>query len=259
MSLLPAIAASARATSSKVTLEAFRPLACSRRRFSFRPPLQSQAQQDVSSRIRHLMRESAQPVALITTFLPSSRLIHGATLSSFSSISQRPDLVCFAMKTPSKLADALASHVAERGKDEETGEADMVINVLSESQAALADAYARPGTPPFEYALEGEGEGRLEGDLHPLEEAGLVSMDGEGLPVVQGSIGALGCQVVDTIELDRYSNKHEQDKQGSKSKLYIARVINVHLPDTTSQTPLIYHRQKFVTTTTDLSTDTNTQ
>lgn len=129
----------------------------------------------------------------------------------------------------------------------------MVINVLGEEQGPLAGAYARPGTPPFAYTGEEGGGEKLEGDLHPLEEAGLVEVDREGgLPVVRGCIGALGCQVVDSIDLQRYSSEPAQGE--SRSRLYIAKVIHVHLPAEgtggAAQRPLIYHCQKFVTTTT---------
>ncbi|CDU24294.1 uncharacterized protein SPSC_03365 [Sporisorium scitamineum] len=261
MSLLLPASTAARATTSKVTLEAFLPLtrrtsSYQRRPFSrSSPPRSPQDDNDTSTKIRTLMRKSAQPVALVTTFLPSSpgktNHIHAATLSSFTSISLDPDLVCFSIKTPSKLADALSSHVSSRGVqavEEEEGW-DFVINVLSAKQAGLAAAYAVPGTPPLVYpSTEGGAE-----EGHPLRQAGLVGGGGGEVPLVRGSIGALACQVVDSVELDRYSSGQvttEGDTQ--RSRLYIARVLEVHFAEKGNKNdlkPLIYHRQKFVSTT----------
>ncbi|GAC94243.1 hypothetical protein PHSY_001814 [Pseudozyma hubeiensis SY62] len=275
------MATSARATTSKVTLEAFspsiargvrRPIRCkpSQRnsffhgtsaRHTSKAPTQSS--HEISSSIRSLMRESAQPVALVTTLLPPTNTqIHAATLSSFTSISLEPNLVCFSIKTPSKLADALAWHVSQRRGGGGGVEVDFVINVLSSSQAGLAAAYARPGTPPLELSEAAEQDG---GQAHPLRCAGIDGVPcgrGETVTVVQGSIGSLACSVVESVDLDQYgSSEGEVDAQEMEgecktSKLYIARVVHVHSPGTNGddtkgqeRVPLVYHRQKFVCTT----------
>ncbi|SPO31597.1 uncharacterized protein UTRI_06375_B [Ustilago trichophora] len=261
--------ASARATTSKVTLEAFtftsarstlrrhRTSSTSRAFFSTsHRSEQSQHKQDASSiadQIRAVMRNSAQPVTLVTTFLPPSfsegkkgRLIHGATLSSFSSISLDPNLVCFSIKTPSKLAEALAYHRSMRGGGEEE-EVDFVVNVLAESQAKLAQTYAVPGTPPYPHPNTAT---ETEQDSHPLKEAGLVQVEATSLPTVKGALGSFGCQVVDSVDLSKFETKQGQEqRRESKSLLYIARVVHVYTAGQASQTrPLIYHRQKFVST-----------
>lgn len=277
-----AMAASTRASTSKVTLEASIPFAVrhrspqtttcrlwSRRHFSScrtwrsvpKPsPPQPQTSDVISTSIRSLMRESAQPVALVTTFLSptksSQRQLHAATLSSFTSISLDPNLVCFSMKTPSKLADALASHVSRRSQAGGEG-VDFVVNVLSRSQADLAAAYAVPGTPPLDYSetiQKGEQD-------HPLRQAGLVQVHlyGEAVPMVNGSLGALACTVVESIDLDRYRNADGGEPipdaiQVRSSRLYIARVVHVFTPTDASRQPLVYHRQKFVSTSNISST-----
>ncbi|SPO30445.1 uncharacterized protein UTRI_06375 [Ustilago trichophora] len=274
MLLLPvtataASAASARATTSKVTLEAFsRPFSqphrtSSRRAFFSTSPIRlSQSKieekQDASSiadQIRTLMRDSAQPVALVTTFLSprssdgkAERLIHGATLSSFSSISLDPNLVCFSMKTPSKLADALAHHHSTRGENKE--EVDFVVNLLAESQAKLAQAYAIPGTPPYPHPNAKESE-QTDKECHPLRETGLVEVKQGMMPVVKGALGSFGCQVVESIDLSKFDPNHRERKAGeSKSLLYIARVLHIYTTAQASEIqPLIYHRSKFVSTT----------
>lgn len=231
-----------------------------------------QEEGSISDQIRALMRGSAQPVALVTTFLPRSaaeqdkgggaRRIHGATLSSFSSISLEPNLVTFSIKTPSKLADALRHHWQARTRAADTcpeerasQEVDFVINVLAQTQASLAAAYATPGTSPLSHggtSCTRKQEQEQEEEEHPLQQAGLIEVRGKGtLPVVQGAVGAFGCQVVNTIDLSQYAQPAELQQSGdSKSILYIARVIHVHHSPTsaTHAQPLLYHRHKFVST-----------
>lgn len=205
------------------------------------------------------MRNSAQPVALVTTFLPppacssssdgkGERLIHGATLSSFSSISLDPNLVCFSIKTPSKLADALAHHHSTRGEDKE--EVDFVVNLLAESQAKLAQAYAIPGTPPYPHP-NAKGSEEAEEEFHPLRETGLVEVKEGTMPVVKGALGSFGCQVVDCVDLSKFGPNHREGQGGeSKSLLYIARVLDIYTTAQASELqPLIYHRSNFVSTT----------
>lgn len=267
-SLSATLSAAARATTSKVTLEALslaqrtptyhsRSFSCSRSRRTQRRDGEDHST-STSAKIRSLMRSTAQPVALITTFLPSTqgeeaKHIHAATLSSFTSVSLEPDLVCFALRTPSRLADALEAHVEERPRGGEGKRGvDCVVNMLAAGQARLAAAYAVPGTPPLAYPPTG----REKAGEHPLREVGLVEGVCGEVPWVKGSIGALACQVVECFELDRYSltrapsaAQGEQAKNNS-SRLYIARVVHVHLTHANSEhRPLIYHRQKFVSTT----------
>lgn len=259
MTLLPctaAMAASARATTSKVTLEAFvpRPVKGAGRNH-FSTTLTRNDASTVSDQIRRVMRESAQPVALITTFLPTkqdrgARLIHGATLSSFTSISLQPNLVCFSMKTPSKLADSLLHHRTNREKA--GNQVDFVVNVLAQGQADLASAYAVPGTPPLLHPPPQAQEGKEE-EKHPLMEAGLIEVNEGTVPVVKGALGAFGCQVVDTLDLSTYANKDaaEEAEGESKSILYIAKVLHVYTPshpNAAQQKPLIYRKATFVST-----------
>ena len=143
------------------------------------------------------------------------------------------------MKTPSKLADALSHHVSNRSNDQEV---DFVVNVLADTQANLAASYATPGTPPLAHPQKG----KLEGELHPLEEAGLIEVKGGSVPLVKGAVGAFGCQVVVTVDLSKYGER-EVGGERSKSVLYIARVVHVY-SDGEEKKPLIYCGSKFITT-----------
>nr|CDI56613.1 uncharacterized protein BN887_06256 [Melanopsichium pennsylvanicum 4] len=234
----------------------------------------------VADQIRALMRESAQPVVLITTFLPTSsdttnsnnklsttmdqtRLIHGATLSSFSSISLDPNLVCFSMKTPSRLADALSHHFTyrrsnvDKQEQNEIEEVDFVVNILSCTQSNLAEAYATPGTPPLPHPpqpnstpFEKAGNGNknttdeLQVETHPLNQVGLIytkqQQQGRGasdMPLVKDSLGSFGCQVIDILDLSKYDQlddcmaKKPIKTSSSSSVLYVAKVIHVYHPN----------------------------
>ena len=140
---------------------------------------------------------------------------------------------------------------------------DFVVNILTDTQARLAAKYAVPGTPPLQHppAVEEQRVEGEEGEVHPLEDAGLVEVKESAVPVVKDSIGAFACQVVDTVDLSRYSTAAERGRE-SKSVLYIARVLHIYI-DTSGagkeKRPLIYHRQKFVSTTPDSLSPHTTQ
>lgn len=240
--------ASARASTSRLTLEAFRPhrhlrpALVPRRTFSSCAPRSScgsASDTTVSHRIRALMRESAQPVALITTLLPASptggRRVHAATLSSFTSVSLDPNVVCFSMRTPSKLAAALDGHFSSRAGGERVH---FVVSILAEGQADVAAAYAKPGTPPLE---------ELSAEEHPLHKAGLLDLQlgQDAPPALSRSLGAFACQVVDTVPLAQYAPTPCSAQPSSV--LYLARVLHVHLPTDVHQKPLIYRHQRFTT------------
>ncbi len=151
----------------------------------------------VADQLRTVMRHCAQPVAIITTYLhapetseaglegrqhgpPGSgprahTLVHGATLSSFTSVSLDPPLVAFSLRLPSRLAEALllgrdnsggrarsgaaaddgdeAGATATQGRkarEQDERKAHFVVSILAESQAQIARSYAMPGLEPYD-------------------------------------------------------------------------------------------------------------
>ena len=63
----------------------------------------------IANSLRNVMRTSAQPVAVITTNLSKinddeskEQYVHGATLSSFTTVSLDPPLVAFSLRIPSR-------------------------------------------------------------------------------------------------------------------------------------------------------------
>lgn len=132
-----------------------------------------QATHRLGEQLRLVMRASAQPVTIITAFLPppppSSQsptisspsaflapkrtypthapppttptdrtLVHGATLSSFSSVSLDPPRVAFSLRVPSRLADALLHDALVASQSSAPSVPNFVINLLSSSQADVA-------------------------------------------------------------------------------------------------------------------------
>lgn len=217
--------------------------------------------------IRSLLRETAQPVAVVTSFMPGSENdassssshpassaspFHGATLSSFTSISMAPHpLVAFALRVPSRMATSLSALAHKRSHSQPSH---MIINLLSASQAHVALKFSRPDLHP-----------------HPFDELSW-SQTREGLPILHGSLGALSCRVVgeawplSNLEaLERGSTRIEEGRReeepwsgdGVASELFIARVLRVEdvPPDRDSldggpqALPLLYHRQGYTTIT----------
>lgn len=222
--------------------------------------------------LRALLRETAQPVAVATSFYPleegeaspslntnvtrkpldrvrnedaeragqssSHPRFHGATLSSFASIAMDPyPLVSFSLRIPSRLATALKSHLQHQSQKQDASQAaNIVVNLLSDAQIPTATLFARPSADPFALTP------------HTLTE--------EGLPVLTGALGALSCALVsctplhELTECERCSSGGGE-KGGVISELFILRVLRVErtLAGTDEQKvlPLVYHRRGYTT------------
>jgi len=218
----------------------------------------SAALQGLSHKIRSLLRETAQPVAVVTSLMPpihsqSHSFFHGATLSSFTSIAMSPHhLVAFSLRVPSRMATTLA-HLPLESSAPPTH---MVINLLAAPQAHTATLFSRPDVYPRPFE-----DPRVQWSLSP-----------DGFPVLHGCLGALSCRVVgapwplnDLAALgDKLTHKTEEatdaiDVGDVQSELFIAQVMRVEdvpkLEDLTDDTlpalPLVYHRRGYTTTTSE--------
>ncbi|KIM44769.1 hypothetical protein M413DRAFT_17721 [Hebeloma cylindrosporum] len=213
--------------------------------------------------LRMLLRDIAQPVAVVTSFMPGTDSIngfaksatkddgtkfHGATLSSFTSIAMDPyPLVAFALRIPSRMARTLS---ALSSPSCSTPSAHMVINLLSASQAAEAVKFSRPDLYPAPFATPATADGTK------------FSLTHEGLPVLHDVVGALSCKLV-TGPIPLHDLEHFAVGVGTKasepvlgegdvaSELFIARVVRVEnverlssgkLEEGERTLPLIYHR-----------------
>lgn len=190
-----------------------------------------------------LLRDTAQPVAVITSnlTLPGGAQLqhHGATLSSFTSIALDPyPVVSFSLRIPSRMAAALKNASASLTSH-------MVVNILSASQQSTAVRFSRP-------------------DLYPDPFSSTpYTLSEDGLPVLEGSLGALSCKLVKGSwplhDLDFIEGRSGEatlgvqeslEGTGPASELFLARVVRVEsLPeeDDTRTLPLLYHRRTYAT------------
>ncbi|KDQ19138.1 hypothetical protein BOTBODRAFT_103312 [Botryobasidium botryosum FD-172 SS1] len=195
--------------------------------------------------VRELLRTTAQPVTVITAASPSpdAAQFHGATLSSFTSVSMSPwPVIAFSIRTPSRMATALNHQSGSRDPH-------MVLNILSASQSHHAVRFSRP-------------------DLHPSPFAGISThLTTEGIPILSGCLGALSCVLLKSILLDRDSlhslgvpdTALDSNEQGltptlePSSELFLARVVRVEAPTYSTEAspesvlPLVYHHRQYVT------------
>ena len=198
--------------------------------------------------LRALLRETAQPVAVVTSLYPldgsdsdastngsssSSQAqphFHGATLSSFASIALDPHpLVSFSLRIPSRMATSLKSSMQKYKPS-------LVVNILSSTQADTAVRFSRADLYPHPFRIT------------PYE------LTEEGLPVLCGSLGALSCSLISCLPLHNlYDHDDEiENGKGTISELFIARVVRVETEGTqmldTSALPLLYHHRQYATT-----------
>ncbi|KAJ7231735.1 flavin reductase like domain-containing protein [Mycena haematopus] len=183
--------------------------------------------------LRALLRETAQPVAVVTSLLNREPgVYHGATLSSFTSIAMDPvPLVAFALRLPSRMADSLNTLPSNPSPA-------MVINILSAKQASIATTFSRSDLYP-----------------HPFSTTPFF-LNEDGLPVIRGSLGAIACKLVSNGLILRHlpalqprrvdEVEEEISDTASGSELFIAEVLRVEevLGD---DLPLLYHRRMYTT------------
>ncbi|KAH7920527.1 hypothetical protein BV22DRAFT_1039762 [Leucogyrophana mollusca] len=227
-------------------------------------------EEDTRRSLRELLRETAQAVAVVTSLMPASELqdtqngvhsqenplskgFHGATLSSFTSIALDPHpLVAFSLRVPSRMATSLNIGTIPTNSSFPPS-SHMVINILSASQPHIAQIFSRP-------------------DLHPrpFEDVTIGwTSSAEGLPILEGALGALSCSVVGrSIPLSnvrwlwRRGEENDDEVQqvegssGLGSELFIARVLRVEKTqnlasggegDSLRTLPLLYHRRQYGT------------
>ncbi|KAK1224671.1 hypothetical protein PQX77_012416 [Marasmius sp. AFHP31] len=234
---------------------------CGKRLFSTSPL-------ELKSQFRALLRESAQPVAVVTTKTHSASSpspshsgshsqYHGATLSSFTSIAMDPHpLIAFSLRLPSRMATYLSEVKAEKRHSDSSEstetEAQLVINILSAAQEPLAVVFSRP-------------------DLHPRPFSSSVEyeLNRDGIPVLNGSLGAISCRLVTppiplhnlgslrkglepgSILREQQMENEADVVDGVTSELFIARVVDVQLSGEEEgheeRMPLLYHRRGYTT------------
>ncbi|KAF9078026.1 flavin reductase like domain-containing protein [Rhodocollybia butyracea] len=261
----------------------------------------------LQSKLRSLLRETAQPVAVITSIIhphstrsTSVSQFHGATLSSFTSISMDPHpLVAFSLRIPSRMGDSLRAKLELPSSSSFSNapskklhsnpnpspnsslspksqtHSRFIINILSASQAPTAILFSRPDLypHPFDEIYEVK-EPTHHHNYRKNKDTGLrlrYHLNEEGIPVLDGSLGALACTLVNRpielggldmdsrdadLNLNTGSTVNTSSANSSTSELYIARVTRVEnmawdIEDDPQATPLplLYHRRDYSTLT----------
>jgi flavin reductase (DIM6/NTAB) family NADH-FMN oxidoreductase RutF len=205
---------------------------------------------NVQDSLRQLLRQTAQPVVVITSLLhhnnPDTVQYHGATLSSFASVAMHPyPLVAFSLRTPSRMATSIHEFHQNLGC---TSSPHIVINILASTQADAATRFSRPDLHPTPFT---------ETKWHPSK---------EGLPILTDCVGALSCEVVASSRLD--SVIQEPDHLNNAvlettntpvgqivSELFLARVWRVEnskrpaeeISKPQPHLPLVYHDRQYTT------------
>jgi flavin reductase (DIM6/NTAB) family NADH-FMN oxidoreductase RutF len=116
----------------------------------------------VRNAFKELMARVASGVVVVTACVGEED--HAMTANSFTSVSLDPELVLFCVQQDSRFHDAI--HAADR----------WVVNLLSAEQAPAARWFAERGRP-------------LQGQMEVVE----YSRGDDGIAVLKGSIGHLGC------------------------------------------------------------------
>lgn len=224
----------------------------------------------VREELRALLQHTAQPVSVLTVkSATEDEAYHGATLSSFSSISFHPfPIISFALQLPSRSADALQSHFSQGFHPAQSqSQSHFVINILSSTQSHIAIRFSRPDLYPKPF-LDADPSSTST----PYAPAPTYTLTKEGIPMFDNSLGALSCSLLSSLPLGAASDPHalaramevhalpprEETLPGSSpSMLYLARVVRVEDPTGKRSAveraeedwpmPLVYHRRAYGT------------
>ena len=197
-----------------------------------------------STLLRQLMRSVAQPVAVITVPLSSSKgkekqlsdpHDHGATLSSLSSISLSPPLVAFSLRLPSRLA----TYLIPPPSTPPSTPPKLRVHLLSGSQEAVARAFARQAPLPAPAAPSPPPSSPTPSEPFPPTLFQELESD---------SLGHLDCVIVSSTDLPQFGGE-ETKGDGPKSHLFIAKVEEAKVRSTEEgeRGSLVYWEQGYHT------------
>lgn len=233
--------------------------------------------QNLSDKLRETMRSTSQPVSVVSVHIPttstsssssssssskSSSSItttttielednHGATLSSLSSVSLKPPIISFSIRTPSRLATYLTSNSTPLTSKSST-RISLTVNLLSASQREVAQVFSRQKLEKFEYWNPGkisemwkEEERLLSSSNEPIGhgEGGIQQrLGGGGFPnlafksLKEISLARIKCEIVQFIPLRTLANLEEGDEvdsdQEKGSILFLAKVKEIEEGET---------------------------
>ena len=136
----------------------------------------------MKDKLRALVRETAQPVAVVTSFMQpdSSSTSHTlqCTWRDLVHSDARPiPLFAFALRMPSRIASSLDAAQPDQASH-------MVVNLLSAEKASISVKFSRP-------------------DLYPeLFSSIPCLLSEEALPIIDDSLGAIPCKRVESSSCD---------------------------------------------------------
>ena len=220
--------------------------------------------------IRRVMRTSAQPVALVSAFVPSgdpndpSLHIHATTLSSFTTVSLAPPLVAFSIREPSRMTDALRAGVASPEPHPSESPDRLVqsafarkphflIHILSFTQQSMSNFFARPGAQTYPTSHQHVPDDHPFRH-HPMQPSKAV----EGQLVPTEAIGSLACSLVYQLDLTspdlhgttEFVNGCVHTNEAG-SALFLAQIHDVeigHEHMDSKPRPLVYWQQGYCST-----------
>ncbi|GMK56013.1 hypothetical protein CspeluHIS016_0210690 [Cutaneotrichosporon spelunceum] len=171
---------------------------------------------EAGRQMREVLRSVAQPVvvAVARTTDSSQAAFHGATLTSFASLTLEPHpLVAFSLRLPSRMADCLRPRPASPRSGEPVPAhlcapravpTRLTISLLAAENQRVADELARPGVN--------------HADIFDSD-----CWDQRDPPALRRAVGCLECQVVHSLPLRDVGGVTSSGKEGSE--LFICRVL----------------------------------
>ncbi|KAJ3146004.1 hypothetical protein HDU89_006734 [Geranomyces variabilis] len=166
---------------------------------------------------RGVMRMTAAPVAVITLATPNSPHPHvGITCSSVTSVSLNPPIISFCVRSPSRVATALAS--------ESNPPPSIAVHLLAASQVRESVSFSSPHTQHAFGAF-----------AHRVDER-------TALPILDGCLGVMVCELMRRVEI----GDHEAWFAKVQRIAYVKASRSDKPPMPPAETPLLYYRGEYV-------------
>ncbi|KAJ3180288.1 hypothetical protein HDU87_002167 [Geranomyces variabilis] len=167
---------------------------------------------------RGVMRTTAAPVAVITLATPNSPHSHvGITCSSVTSVSLDPPIISFCVRSPSRVATALAS--------ESTPPPSIAVHLLAASQVRESMSFSSPHT-----------QHAFEAFAHRVDQP-------TALPILEGCLGVMVCELMRRVEIG--------DHEAWFAKVQRIAYVNTSQSQSDrpsrriAELPLLYHRGEY--------------
>lgn len=177
----------------------------------------------LSDQLRETMRRTSQPVSVVSVSIPSSKTNsskehnHGATLSSLSSVSLKPPIIAFSIRTPSRLATFLSSTSSSKPQ--------LVVNLLSGKQMEVAQVFSRQPLEKYSYYNSLEISELWKQSIEQGHEFPPLAFQS----LKEDSMARLNCEIISFTSLRELAGEEDElDEDGGKgSILFLAKVKEI--------------------------------